>query len=223
MITLWLTLLLLHQAYTLAPVTQVQLGEPATITCDSPDFFYKSVFWYKQSAGDALKLIVMLQKHTKPEFEAEFSASRFDLKVSENTSNLTILRTIEEDEGMYHCGVLEFTVIALSSTYLSIKEQTTSSEFVALVIAIVCLVISVIGNIVFICHRSLRAACGQCKAVALQKNSNLQSIQQSNKDTLVYSAVIFTLMRADSGAVKDATAVERERIYAAVKAFRLDQ
>uniref|UniRef100_UPI0037E93713 uncharacterized protein n=1 Tax=Semicossyphus pulcher TaxID=241346 RepID=UPI0037E93713 len=317
MITLWLTLLLLHQAYTLAPVTQVQLGEPATIMCFSPEILNTRVFWYKQSAGDALKLIVILQKHTKPEFEAEFSASRFDLKVSENTSNLTILRTIEEDEGMYHCGVLEFTVIALSSTYLSIKgntqrtsnytvvqrptvsdpvrpgdlmtlqcsvlsdsesqtcpgghsvywfragsdkshpdiiytdghrrggcdersdtqrscvyrfsknvsssdagtyycavatcgeilfgngtklelEQTTSSEFVALVIAIVCLLISVIGNIVFICHRSPRAACGQCKGIesaslpARRDNSNprIEDITEGGHD-LNYAALHF--------------------------------
>uniref|UniRef100_UPI0037E92744 uncharacterized protein n=1 Tax=Semicossyphus pulcher TaxID=241346 RepID=UPI0037E92744 len=223
MMVLWLTLLLLHEGCTLTPVTTVQLGEPATFTCVSPDMLSNRIFWYKQSAGDALKLVVRLQKHAKPVFQAEFSASRFDVKVSENMSHLTILRTTEEDEGMYHCGVLEWSVITWSATYLSIEEQTTSSEFVALVIAIVCLVISVIGNIVFICHRSPRAACGQCKAVALQKNINRQSIQQSNKDTLVYSAVIFTMMRADSGAVKDATAVERERIYAAVKAFRLDQ
>uniref|UniRef100_UPI0037E98CC4 uncharacterized protein n=1 Tax=Semicossyphus pulcher TaxID=241346 RepID=UPI0037E98CC4 len=223
MIALWLTLLLLHQAYTLATVIRVQLGEPATFTCDSPDILDNEAFWFKQSAGDDLKLIVRRWKNTNNVFGAEFSASRFDLKIHQNMSNRTILRTLQEDEGIYHCVVLEWYEITSFMTYLSIKEQTTSSEFVALVIAIVCLVISVIGNIVFICHRSLRAACGQCKAVALQKNSNLQSIQQSNKDTLVYSAVIFTMMRADSGAVKDATAVERERIYAAVKAFRLDQ
>uniref|UniRef100_UPI0037E8DB37 uncharacterized protein n=1 Tax=Semicossyphus pulcher TaxID=241346 RepID=UPI0037E8DB37 len=200
MIALWLTLLLLHQAYTLAPVIQVQLGEPATFTCDSPYILNNEAFWFKQSAGDDLKLIVRRWKNTHKVFGAEFSASRFDLKVHQNMNNLTILRTVQEDEGMYHCVVLDWNKITSFMTYLSIKEQTTSSECVALVIAIVCLVISVIGNIVFICHRS-----------------------PSNKDTLVYSAVIFTMMRADSGAVKDATAVERERIYAAVKAFRLDQ
>uniref|UniRef100_UPI0037E83553 uncharacterized protein n=1 Tax=Semicossyphus pulcher TaxID=241346 RepID=UPI0037E83553 len=200
MIALWLTLLLLHQAYTLAPVNQVQLGEPVTITCDLAFISNRKVFRFKQSAGDALKLIVRRLTNTNNVFGAEFSAFRFDLKVNQKMSHLTILRTVQEDEGMYHCVVLDWSEIILSATYLSIKGNYVISEFVALVIAIVCLVISVIGNIVFICHRS-----------------------PSNKDTLVYSAVIFTMMRADSRAVKDATAVERERIYAAVKAFRLDQ
>uniref|UniRef100_UPI0037E73F45 uncharacterized protein n=1 Tax=Semicossyphus pulcher TaxID=241346 RepID=UPI0037E73F45 len=315
MITLWLTLLLLHQAYTLAPVTQVQLGEPATITCGSPDILNNEAFWFKQSAGDALKLIVRRWKNTNKVFGAEFSDSRFDLKVNEKMSHLTILRTLQEDEGMYHCVVLEWYKITLCATYLSIigntqrtsnytvvqrptvsdpvrpgdlmtlqcsvlsdsesqtcpgghsvywfragsdkshphiiytdgnrrggcdersdtqrscvyrfsknvsssdagtyycavatcgeilfgdgtkleLEQTTSSEFVALVIAIVCLVISVIGNIVFICHRSPRAACGQCKGIesaslpARRDNSNprIDDITEGGHD-LNYAAL----------------------------------
>uniref|UniRef100_A0A4W6FB87 Ig-like domain-containing protein n=1 Tax=Lates calcarifer TaxID=8187 RepID=A0A4W6FB87_LATCA len=42
------------------------------------------------------------------------------------------------------------------------------------------------------------------------------------EDMLVYSAVIFTMMKDGGGAIKDVKAAERERIYAAVKAFGLD-
>lgn len=38
----------------------------------------------------------------------------------------------------------------------------------------------------------------------------------------VYSAVVFTVMKSDSGGFKNAKAEERKRVYAAVKAFGLD-
>ncbi|XP_049897830.1 uncharacterized protein LOC126388653 [Epinephelus moara] len=43
-----------------------------------------------------------------------------------------------------------------------------------------------------------------------------------DEDTQVYSAVVFTVMKTGSGAIKDSRAAERQRIYAAVKAFGLD-
>lgn len=36
-------------------------------------------------------------------------------------SNLTILRTTEEDEGIYHCAFMDWTESTWSGTYLSIK------------------------------------------------------------------------------------------------------
>uniref|UniRef100_A0A8D0AJ71 Ig-like domain-containing protein n=1 Tax=Sander lucioperca TaxID=283035 RepID=A0A8D0AJ71_SANLU len=108
MILLWVTLLVLHQGckcyFILFPVTTVRLGEPATFTCvlhyketDRPQ-----LDWYKQSAGETLKLIVTKRKSTKPAYAPEFSESRLEIKNDDNFSNLTILRTIQEDEGMYH-------------------------------------------------------------------------------------------------------------------------
>lgn len=41
-------------------------------------------------------------------------------------------------------------------------------------------------------------------------------------NTGVYSAAVFTMMKTGSGGTRDANAVDRERIYAAVKAFGLD-
>uniref|UniRef100_A0A3Q3FAN3 Ig-like domain-containing protein n=1 Tax=Labrus bergylta TaxID=56723 RepID=A0A3Q3FAN3_9LABR len=81
--------------------------EPVTLTCVSPDIKNQRVFWYKQSAGERLKLMVTLMSYSKPLFETEFSSSLFDANVSENMSNLTILTTTQEDEGMYHCAVME--------------------------------------------------------------------------------------------------------------------
>uniref|UniRef100_A0A671XXL5 Ig-like domain-containing protein n=1 Tax=Sparus aurata TaxID=8175 RepID=A0A671XXL5_SPAAU len=126
MIVFCVTLLLVHQGYALVPVTTVQLGEPVTFTCvlTLDEAGGKRLYWYKQSVGDDLKLIVTFMKHSSPVFGPEFSASRFDLKVEKNNSNLTILRTTEEDEGTYHCAVIDWSDTFWSGTYLSLKGNT---------------------------------------------------------------------------------------------------
>ncbi|XP_028446023.1 signal-regulatory protein beta-2-like [Perca flavescens] len=131
MILLWVTLLVLHQGYSLVPVRTVQLGEPATFTCA---LHYKKIGrpqlnWYKQSAGESLKLIVTKRESTKPEYAPEFSESRLEIKNDNNFSNLTILRTIQEDEGMYHCASTElYTSPVWSGTYLLIKGNTQKTS-----------------------------------------------------------------------------------------------
>ncbi|KAI3351113.1 hypothetical protein L3Q82_005678 [Scortum barcoo] len=104
----------------LVPETTVQLGEPATFTCDSPGYELRGakLYWYKQSDSDALKLIVILVKHTKPEYGPEYNASRVEVKAAD-ISSLTILRTIQEDEGLYLCTDTEFNPIILTQSCVS--------------------------------------------------------------------------------------------------------
>uniref|UniRef100_A0A671Y4E8 Ig-like domain-containing protein n=1 Tax=Sparus aurata TaxID=8175 RepID=A0A671Y4E8_SPAAU len=115
----------------LVPVTTVQLGEPVTFTCVLPsdEAGGKRLFWYKQSVGDDMKLIVSFMKHSTPVFKPEFSDSRLDLKVEKHISKLTILRTTEEDEGMYHCGVIDWKDGFWSGTYLTLKGHRTTLLF----------------------------------------------------------------------------------------------
>ncbi|XP_078116305.1 uncharacterized protein LOC144524135 isoform X4 [Sander vitreus] len=137
MILLWVTLLVLHQGYSLVPVTTVRLGEPATFTCA---LHYKEsdrpqLDWYKQSAGETLKLIVTKHKSTKPAYAPEFSESRLEMNNDNNFSNLTILRTIQEDEGMYHCASMEWlTSPVWSGTYLLIKGNSESEPNITAII-----------------------------------------------------------------------------------------
>uniref|UniRef100_A0AAZ1XRZ9 Ig-like domain-containing protein n=1 Tax=Oreochromis aureus TaxID=47969 RepID=A0AAZ1XRZ9_OREAU len=92
-------------SYTLIPVTKVQLGEPATLLCDLPKTeFSRRVDWYKQSPGDTLQRIWTVKDSAAPAFAPEFNNSKWDVKYDKKLSNLTILRTRQEDEGMYHCG-----------------------------------------------------------------------------------------------------------------------
>uniref|UniRef100_A0A671Y0C7 Ig-like domain-containing protein n=1 Tax=Sparus aurata TaxID=8175 RepID=A0A671Y0C7_SPAAU len=80
------------------------------------------------AAGNDLKLIVTFRKHTNPVFGPEFSASRLHLKVEKNINKLTILRTTEEDEGMYHCAVIDWTETFWNGTYLSLKGKYVISS-----------------------------------------------------------------------------------------------
>uniref|UniRef100_A0A3Q1HG05 Ig-like domain-containing protein n=1 Tax=Anabas testudineus TaxID=64144 RepID=A0A3Q1HG05_ANATE len=125
MIVLLATLLVLHQGYSLVPVLTVQFGDPVTLTCvlSDEDFSIKEIYWYKQRAGDTLKSIVALLKKTSAEYGPEFS-KRLEVKTEKHFSNLTILRTITEDEGMYHCGVTEWIKTTWSGTYLLVKGNS---------------------------------------------------------------------------------------------------
>ncbi|XP_018548654.1 uncharacterized protein LOC108894473 [Lates calcarifer] len=111
MILLWVTLLVLHQVYSLVPVITVQLGEPVTFTCPLPNLevSWRQFYWYKQTAGNTLKIIAALRISTKPDYTPEFFESRLEVTNDKSFVNLTIVKTIQEDEGMYHCEISEWT------------------------------------------------------------------------------------------------------------------
>ncbi|XP_047440390.1 uncharacterized protein LOC125007692 isoform X2 [Mugil cephalus] len=128
MIVLWFALLFLHPAYTLVPVKTVELGKPTSFTCVIPkELSTREIHWYKQSAGDTMNVIVTLWKSTAPEYASAFK-SRFNISTDDSFSNLTILWTIQEDEGMYHCAFTEWIKTKWSATYLIVKGKTEGSS-----------------------------------------------------------------------------------------------
>ncbi|XP_023145166.3 uncharacterized protein LOC111581276 [Amphiprion ocellaris] len=132
MIVFWITLLLLHQGYTLIPVIPVQTGESTTFPCarSNNDHDRGEVHWYKQSVGDNLKLVVTLRKHTLPQFAPKFSSSRWKVNSDDRFTNLTILTTIQEDEGIYHCAIFAFYGVESkwSGTYLIVKGDSQKTS-----------------------------------------------------------------------------------------------
>ncbi|XP_016535537.1 uncharacterized protein LOC107838250 [Poecilia formosa] len=126
MTLLWVTVFLLHQGYALVPVVTVQLGEPVTFTCDVMNKFQSTTWlqWYKQSAGGTLKLITMQRKNVDPTFGPEFPASRFSTTNDGITSNLTILGTVQQDEGMYYCALIDWTESIWKGTHLIVKGNS---------------------------------------------------------------------------------------------------
>ncbi|XP_037833460.1 uncharacterized protein LOC108231237 [Kryptolebias marmoratus] len=123
---LWLTLVLLHQGYSLVPVVTVQLGDSVTFMCSFTETFQtvRWLHWYKQTTGENLKLITMIRKSTNPTFGPGISALRFNITYSPNISNLTILSTSKEDEGTYHCAHLGWIEATWTGTYLSVKGKS---------------------------------------------------------------------------------------------------
>ncbi|XP_027863958.1 uncharacterized protein LOC114138755 isoform X2 [Xiphophorus couchianus] len=131
MLLFWVTLCFLCQGNTSAPVVTVQLGQPVTLTC----VFTKTtgslgwVHWYKQTAGDTLKLIVMTHPNTNPDYGPGFTSGNFNTTYSNKMSNLTIWKTSKEDEGMYHCGLMDWLGSSWNGSYLLLtgNSETTSS------------------------------------------------------------------------------------------------
>lgn len=102
----------------------VRLGEPVNITCALPDgVSSKGVHWYKQSVGDTLKLIMSLLKTATPEYGQETFNSRFQAHFDKKFSNLTILKAVQDDEGIYHCGMIEWINLEWTGTYLLVKGK----------------------------------------------------------------------------------------------------
>uniref|UniRef100_A0A3P8RWE9 Ig-like domain-containing protein n=1 Tax=Amphiprion percula TaxID=161767 RepID=A0A3P8RWE9_AMPPE len=130
MIVLWIMMLVLHQGHTLMPVIPVEVSESTTFTCALHDTEISTkIHWYKQRLGDDLKLIVILQKSLTPQFEPEFSNSRWKVNNDDNFSNLTILSTIQEDEGIYHCAVIAwFGSSKWTGTYLIVKGDSQKTS-----------------------------------------------------------------------------------------------
>uniref|UniRef100_A0A3P9ARW1 Ig-like domain-containing protein n=1 Tax=Maylandia zebra TaxID=106582 RepID=A0A3P9ARW1_9CICH len=105
-------------------ITSVQLGETVTIPCQLPviETIRKEVHWYKQRAGDTLKVIWTMRESATPEFAPEFNNSRLKVNHNKHFTNLTILKTNQEDEGIYHCGFTEWRKnTEWTGTYLLVK------------------------------------------------------------------------------------------------------
>ncbi|XP_043983747.1 uncharacterized protein LOC122837459 [Gambusia affinis] len=130
MILLWVTLLLLHQGYGLVPVITAHLGETTTLTCTLPDIKdrHNKLFWYRQTAGDTLEVVVKLMSLIDPEYGAGYSDSRVKAVLTDKVSNLTILKAAQEDEGMYHCGFSDWNQNVWQGTYLLIKGNTVGTS-----------------------------------------------------------------------------------------------
>lgn len=101
------------------------LGEAATLTCALPDISdrHGKLVWYRQTTGDTLSVVVKFVNHASPEYGQGYSESRVEPVVTDKMSNLTILKPIQEDEGMYHCSFIDWKRNIWQGTYLLIKGK----------------------------------------------------------------------------------------------------
>uniref|UniRef100_A0AAZ1XNA9 Ig-like domain-containing protein n=1 Tax=Oreochromis aureus TaxID=47969 RepID=A0AAZ1XNA9_OREAU len=85
-------------------------------------FLLLDIHWYQQRAGDTLKIIWTLKESATPKFAPAFDNSRWKANYDKNVSNLTILKTNQDDEGIYHCGFTEWLQdTTWTGTYLLVK------------------------------------------------------------------------------------------------------
>ncbi|XP_059201646.1 uncharacterized protein LOC131981390 [Centropristis striata] len=197
-IVLWVTLLLLHQGYTLIPVTTVQLGEPATFTWKTQKTSNYTVVQppasdpVRAGAPMTLQCSVLSDSETKT-CPGDHSVFWFRAGTKESHPNIiyTDGRTSNE------CSELIFLLCVVQALSL---------------IVIICLIYAL---------KIKESDCynGYNAAVAMHKH---RSGQQRDEDAQFYSAVVFTVMKTGCDAMKEKNAAEKQRIYAAVKAFGLD-
>uniref|UniRef100_A0A096MF78 Ig-like domain-containing protein n=1 Tax=Poecilia formosa TaxID=48698 RepID=A0A096MF78_POEFO len=96
------------------------LGEEKTLTCLLPDVKDRrnKLFWYRQTAGDTLEVIVKLVTLANPEYGAGYSESRVEAVLTDKVSNLTILKAAQEDE------VVQFTFVKF---YIFVIEKVRNT------------------------------------------------------------------------------------------------
>ncbi|CAK6983987.1 uncharacterized protein LOC121901587 [Scomber scombrus] len=172
-----------------------------------------SVYWFRTGSDASNQDFIYTDGSTPDECDkGPDSLKSCDYHFSKNISS--------SDAGTYYCAVATCGKILFGNgTKLQI-EQTTSYEFTGLVIAVVCLAISMTGNIIFICYRTPRAVCAQFKGIesaSLQvRNANLsQPGHESNEDDLDYAGLHFSKRKATAGWKKKE--MTDESIYSQVK------
>lgn len=115
----------------MVPIVTVKVGEPVTLTCVFTNTFTTTTWlhWYKQKAGNTLKVILKQRKNIPLKYGPGFSNKTMSSAHTDKISNLTILRTTEEDEGIYHCALMDWTVSSWNGIYLSIKGKNTIFQY----------------------------------------------------------------------------------------------
>nr|XP_020480401.1 uncharacterized protein LOC109974527 [Monopterus albus] len=160
-----------------------------------------NVHWFR--AGSGYSHPSVLYTHNDSSDEQEQRSCVYSLS-----------KTVQDsDNGTYYCAVVTCGQILFGEgTKVEIRTNMWSPKIIFF------LALSLIVT-VFIC--TIKCDCSKA-SVAQQKNSSGQENQQRDEDTWVYSVVVFTVMKTDSYARKDAKAAEKVKIYTTVKTFGLD-
>uniref|UniRef100_A0AAX7V289 Ig-like domain-containing protein n=1 Tax=Astatotilapia calliptera TaxID=8154 RepID=A0AAX7V289_ASTCA len=173
-----------------------------------------NVFWFREANTSHPSIIYTAgNRHHECEKRSETEQSCV-YRLSKNISS--------SDSGTYYCAVATCGEILFGNATKQQMEQAAGLEFIALMIAIICLIISVILNIIFICCRTPRAACKQ-----FQKKSSSQERQDDLRQTvdsspegeydLNYAALHFSGSKATRGKKRKNELETEESVYSQVK------
>ncbi|XP_033948964.1 uncharacterized protein [Pseudochaenichthys georgianus] len=168
------------------------------------------VFWFGAGSDKSRPNIMYTDGRRPKECEKLHTQKSCVYRFSKNFSS--------SDAGTYYCAVATCGEILFGDVTHPQLEKTASPEVFALVIAIVCLLISVIGNIVFFCCRT-----SKCKGIenptgqAIYDNSSqpVHDMIEGGND-LNYAALHFSGRKATRGRNKSDLTTE-ESVYSHVK------
>ncbi|XP_033949144.1 uncharacterized protein [Pseudochaenichthys georgianus] len=175
-----------------------------------------SVFWFRAGSDKSRPGIIYTDGRRQEECEKLPDTQKSCVyHFSKNFSS--------SDALTYYCAVATCGEILFGDVTKLKIERNASSEVIALAIAILCLVVSIIGNITLFCRRTSRAGCSRCKGnenVALHSrhdNSSqpVQDITEGGHD-LNYAALHFSGRKATRGGKKRGMENE-ESVYSQVK------
>uniref|UniRef100_A0A669C2P5 Immunoglobulin domain-containing protein n=1 Tax=Oreochromis niloticus TaxID=8128 RepID=A0A669C2P5_ORENI len=97
----------------------VYVGENINLTCPRTDV--GTLFWIKLVSGDFPKILG--RSFSSQSYGQEIFKSRFQTHYDKKFSNLTILKAVQDDEGIYHCGMIEWINPEWTGTYLLVKGK----------------------------------------------------------------------------------------------------
>ncbi|XP_068590506.1 uncharacterized protein [Cebidichthys violaceus] len=130
------------------------------------------------------------------------------------------------DAGSYYCAVATCEErFSENETQLDIDETGLwffgDGTFLVLLCAVFTISVNVAAVLIYAIKKNKCDYCNNEAAVSMLENIAKMNLKR-NEDTWIYSTVVFTAMKSGRGGTRDAETTERERIYAAVKAFGLD-
>ncbi|XP_069027621.1 uncharacterized protein [Embiotoca jacksoni] len=175
------------------------------------------VFWFRAGSDDSHPSLIYVHGGSGEECERSPEARSAQKCFYNFSKNVT-----SSDAGTYYCSVATCGEIIFGNGRRVDVEALSMWELkkanMVLILLSGALAASLIV-IVFLIYTIKNKTCDCCNDAVTA--SGYQQNQQTDEDTWIYSAVIFTMMKAERNAVKDGKA-EREKIYTAVKALGLD-
>ncbi|XP_024859306.1 uncharacterized protein LOC112450154 [Kryptolebias marmoratus] len=172
------------------------------------------VFWFRSRSDKSYPDIIYADGNRHDECEKKPDSQKRCV-FSKNISS--------SDAGTYYCAVATCGQILFGKGIEMEAEQTADPKFITLVITIICLAISVIVNIVFICYQNPRVICKQSKGMertsSPTRHENLgQPRDYINEDgqDLNYVALRFSEGKSSRGKKKKELKTE-ESVYSHVK------
>ncbi|XP_026213014.1 uncharacterized protein LOC113160153 isoform X1 [Anabas testudineus] len=131
------------------------------------------------------------------------------------------------DSVTYYCSVATCVETIsgkseLNNEAVTIKKTEQNNTIPLLLSAALAISLLVIAFLIYLIQKLKNKSCGCCNAtVVLQTSSGNQQNQQTDEDSLVYSAPLFTSRKASQAERRDAKTSEEESIYTDVRTLDL--